>query len=193
MIATSAAGLGLSAYQMYQGNKQSKQAANALKEYKRNDLTNAYENNQISTVASDYAAERNDQMSADMVDASRNGGIRGIFGGIPKIQAFNNSANQEGMQYLDNQIQQRQQNISQDNVRIRDMREDRDYQNIEGMASQQQAGEQNKWSGALGSGKGIMSGWGGDEKNSGKTGFKAPSVFSTMSVPSSIGWKPKKY
>ena len=149
MIGTAGAGLLLSGYQAYKGNEQSKQARRDLKNYKRNDLTNAYENNQISTVASDYAKERNDQMSADMVDASRNGGIRAIFGGIPKIQAMTNSANQEGRQYLDGQIQQRQQNIAQDNVRIRDMREDRDYQNIAGMSSQQQAGEQNKWKGMM--------------------------------------------
>lgn len=156
MIATSAAGLGLSAYQMYQGNKQAKQGANRLNNYNRNDLTNAYENDQISTVASDYAAERNDQMSADMIESSRNGGIRGIFGGVPKVQAFNNSASQEGMQYLDNQIQNRRQNIAQDNVRIRDIREDRDYQNIAGMASQQQAGQQNKWAGMMGLAKSAM-------------------------------------
>jgi len=149
MIATSAAGLGLSAYQMYQGNQQSKQAANALKNYKRNDLTNAYENNQISTVASDYAAERNDQMSADMVDSSRNGGIRAIFGGIPKIQSINNSANQDTINSLNDQVLRRQDNISQDNIRIRGVKEDRDNQNIAGMSSQQQAGEQNKWSGMM--------------------------------------------
>lgn len=149
MVGTAAAGLGLSTYQMYQGNKQAKEASNNLKNYKRNDLTNAYENTQISTVASDYAKDRNDQTSADMVEASRNGGIRAIFGGIPKIQSFNNQANQEGMQNLDNQIQNRQQNIANDNIRIRDVREDRDYQNIGGMSSQQQAGEQNKWAGMM--------------------------------------------
>ena len=107
MIGTAAAGLALSGYQMYQGNKQSKEAANALKNYKRNDLTNPYENDQISTVGSDYMREQSGQMSADMVDSSRNGGIRAIFGGIPKIQAMTNSANQEGRQYLDGQVQQR--------------------------------------------------------------------------------------
>lgn len=149
MIGTAAAGLGLSAYQMYQGNQQSKSAQNRLDAYKRTPLTNAYQNDQISTVASDYAKERNDQMSADMVESSRNGGIRGIFGGISKVQAFNNSANQEGMQYLDGQIQNRQQNIAQDNVKIRGMQDDRDTQNIAGMSSQQQAGEQNKWKGMM--------------------------------------------
>ena len=149
MIATSGAGLLLSGYQMYQGNQQSKQAENALKNYKRNDLTNPYENDQISTIGSDYMREQSGQMSADMVDSSRNGGIRGVFGGVPKIQAMANSSNQEGRQYLDGQVQQREQNIAQDNVRIRDIREGRDQQNIAGMSSQQQAGEQNKWSGMM--------------------------------------------
>jgi len=149
MVGTALGGLALSGYQMHQGNKQAKQASNRLNNYNRNDLTNAYENDQISTVASDYAAERNDLMSADMVESSRNGGIRGIFGGVPKIQSFNNSANQEGMQYLDNQILDRRQNIAQDNIRIRDIREDRDYQNIAGMGSQLQAGQQNKWAGMM--------------------------------------------
>jgi hypothetical protein len=194
MIGTGLIGAGLSAYQMYQGNQQSKQASNRLNSYKRNDLANPYENDQISTIGSDYAKERNDQMSADMIDASRNGGIRAIFGGLPKIQAMNNSAGQEGRQYLDGQVQQRQQNIAQDNVRTRDIREDRDYQNIAGMSSQQQAGEQNKWSAMMGFGKSAMSGWGGEkEEGSSGNGFKDPSVFSTMSVPSSVGWKPKQW
>ena len=156
MIGTAASGALLSGYQMYQGNKQSKEGNNRLNNYQRNDLTNPYENDQISTIGSDYAKEQSGQMTADMVDASRNGGVRAIFGGIPKIQAMNNSANQEGRQYLDGQVQQRQQNIAQDNVRIRDIREDRDYQNIAGMSSQQQAGEQNKWSGMMGFAKSAM-------------------------------------
>jgi hypothetical protein len=157
-ITTMAIGAAAAGYQIYQGEQTKKKAQNALDAYKRQDLVNPFKDVQISTMGSDLMREENQRTSADLVDASRNGGIRGVMGGIPKIQAFTNDANREAQVYLDNQVQKRDYAIAGDQTALRDMKEMRDNNNINALSSQMMAGEQNMWSGIRGMGTSLSYG-----------------------------------
>ena len=151
-------GLGLAGYQLYQGEQQKKQAKADLNKYKRQDLKNPYENIQISTVGSDLLREESGRTTANLVDASRNLGIRGIMGNLPKIQALNNDQNKEAQKYLDDQDIKRQYAIAGDETNLRQMREQRDFTNISALGSQFNAGNIQMWDGIKGAGGALMYG-----------------------------------
>lgn len=150
-------GTGLGVYQAIQGSKDKKRAERALNDYERQSLDNAFENIQVSTVGSDLMREESGRTTSNLVDATRNAGLRGILGGIPKIQAGNNSANQEARKYLDDQVNQRQYAIAEDNVKIRGIKENRDNANIAALSSEVNAGKQDIWNGMIGAYKGVSS------------------------------------
>lgn len=150
-------GTGLGIFQAFQGSKDKKRAERELNDYERQTLTNAYDNIQISTVGSDLMTQESQRTTANVTDAARNSGLRGVLGGVPKIQAQNNSANQEARKYLDDQVNQRQYSKAEDEVRLRKMKEDRDIANIAALSSQVDAGKQDMWNGIIGGFKGVSS------------------------------------
>jgi hypothetical protein len=93
---TAIASTALAAYQTVDGISQQKKGQSNLDGYDRQSLGNAYEDTQISTMGTRYLAEESQRANATLIDATRNGGIRGVLGGIPQIVAANNSQNQEG-------------------------------------------------------------------------------------------------
>jgi hypothetical protein len=141
---------GLGLYQGIKGMADKKQGVKDLNSYDRQKLTNAYENRPISTMGSDYLAEQSQLASSNLVEASRNGGIRGVLGAIPGIQAENNRQAQIGANYIDDQVTRRYDNIAQDNVRIQNMTENRDNNNLADINSRIQSGNQDMWSGMMG-------------------------------------------
>ena len=142
-----AAGLGMSAYQAIDGKNRQKKAQRELNNYERQDLNNAYENIQISTMGSDLLREENARTSSNLVDATQMGGARTIIGGIPRIVGATNNINQEAAKLLNDQVQKREYAIAQDNARIEGITENRDIANIAGLSSQIDAGRQDMWSG----------------------------------------------
>lgn len=129
-------GLATSGYSIFKGAKQNREAKNALNNLETPELTNVYENLPISTLGSNLMREESSRTTASVVDASRNSGIRGVFGAIPKIQAQSNSQNQQAQLYLDNQINQRNQRIASDNQRIQQMNEARYNNELAGIGQQ---------------------------------------------------------
>lgn len=157
-ITTTAIGVGISGYMAYQGEQDKKKAQAELNSYERQDLNNAFENVKISTIGSDLLREESQRTSANLVEASRNAGIRGILGGIPKIQEFTNNINREGQKILDDQVLKREYAIAGDDVKLRGEKEDRDISNISALSSQVQKGEADMWNGIGGVSKGISYG-----------------------------------
>ncbi len=150
-------GLGISTFQAFQGAKDKENAQNQLNDYERQTLSNAYENIQVSTVGSDLMTQESQRTTANLTDATRNAGLRGVLGGIPKIQAQNNIANQEARKYLDDQVNQRQYSMAEDEIRLRNIKENRDNANIAALSSQVDAGKQDMWNGIIGGFKGVSS------------------------------------
>lgn len=156
-ITTSAIGLASSGFQAYQGMEQKRKAQKALQDYDRQDLnkSNPYENIAVSTVGSDLMREESQRNSANVVDAMRNGGSRGIAM-LPQVVANNTRANQESRSYLDDQINKRSYAIAGDQTQIRGMKEERENADIAGLGQQMQAGRQDMWSGIRGVGSSLM-------------------------------------
>jgi hypothetical protein len=142
-----ATSLGLSAYKSIDGAQRQKNAQRELNNYERQELNNAFEDVQISTMGSDLLREENARTSANLVDATQQGGARTIIGGIPRISATTNQINQEAAKMLDDQVLKREYAIAGDNARIEGITENRDNANISALSSQVEAGRQDMWSG----------------------------------------------
>jgi hypothetical protein len=161
-------GLALSAYQAIDGANRQKKAQRELNDYERQELNNAYENVQISTMGSDLLREENARTSANLVDASQLGGARTVIGAVPRVVAATNEINQNAAKMLDDQVRQREYAIAGDNARIEGITENRDIANIAGLSSQIDAGRQDMWNGissglssAAYMGRGLSGGSGG--------------------------------
>ncbi len=157
-ITTAVISAGMAGYQIYQGAEQKKKAKQALNNYERQELDNAFEDIQISTMGSDLMREENQRNMATAVDVMGQAGDRAIIGGIPKLVSTMNNANQEARAYLDNQVQKRDYAIAGDNQRIEGIQENRDTANINALGQQVQAGNQDMWSGKMGMGSSLAYG-----------------------------------
>lgn len=150
-ITSASISLGVAGYQAYQGYENKKKAQNAIDNYNRQDLdkSNPYENMQISTVGSDLMREENQRNTANIVDAMRNGGSRGIAM-LPGVVSANNQANEAGRAYLDDQMIKRNYAIAGDKTAIRGMKEERENADLAGLGQQLQTGRQDMFSGFRG-------------------------------------------
>lgn len=149
-ITSAAIGVAASGYQIYQGEQNKKKAKAAMNEYERADLENAFENMQISTVGSDFIRDEMLRGTASLVDTLQQGGTRMVTAGLPRVQSILTQSGNEARSYLDNQVRERGQLIAQDDVNIRNIKENRDMQNLQAISSQYQAGQQDSFSGVLG-------------------------------------------
>lgn len=143
-------GVASSAYQVAEASKQGKKAQRQLNDYERQELDNAYADIEISTLGSDLLREENARTSANMVDASQQGGARSIIGAIPKIAGATNQINQQAAKMIDDQSINRSFAIAGDNARIEGIIENRDMQNIGALGSQVNAARQDMMSGIMG-------------------------------------------
>ena len=172
-ITTAAIGVGVSGYMAYDSSQKKKKAQNEMNNYERQSLDNAFKNVQISTLGSDLMREENQRTTANLLDASKDAGVRGIMGAIPKIQAQNNDVNQEAKVALDNQVIKRDYAIAGDNQELRGIREQRDYSNLAAISSQINKADQDMWNGITGAISGLDSLGGAIEdqqlENKGKT------------------------
>ncbi|MBW8243047.1 hypothetical protein K1F50_09570 [Muricauda oceani] len=144
-------GLGLSALssglQLFKGNKQEKEAQEAIDNFEFQDLDNVYEDMPISTVGSDIIREEASRTTAGMVDAARSGGVRGVLSELPKIQQYSNDVNSQAAMDLDNQIRERNRLIAEDEKTIRAMNEQRQANELAGLGQKLATGQQNFLSG----------------------------------------------
>jgi hypothetical protein len=175
----------MSAYQAYDGAQRQKKAQRELNDYERQELNNAYENVQISTMGSDLLREENARTSANLVDASQLGGARTVIGAVPRVVAATNEINQNAAKMLDDQVRQREYAIAGDNARIEGITENRDIANIAGLSSQIDAGRQDMWNGiSSGLSSAAYMGRGLKEMKGTNTGegFKAPDIDTSKGI-----------
>lgn len=151
-------GAGMAAYQIGSGIKAKNDAYEEMNEYERQDLKNAFEDVQLSTLGADLLREQTGAQAAQLVDAAQAAGSRGVASSIPKIQTGLNQANQIAAQNLDAQNQRREYAIAGDETRIQGIKENRDVQNIAAISSQIQAADQNIQNGILGGMSALMYG-----------------------------------
>lgn len=146
-VTTAAIGVAAAGYQIYNAEQKKKAAQKELNSYERQELNNAFENVQVSTMGSDLLREENARTSASLINAAQLSGTRSIIGGIPKIVSSTNAINQEAAKLIDDQVVKREYAIAGDNARIEGITENRDIANISALSSQIDSANQDKWNG----------------------------------------------
>lgn len=86
-----------------EGKRMMREAQGKIAAFQWQELGNAYRDSQVSTLGSDYQMEMAGTTTANMVDASRRGGARGIAANLGRIQAFNTTMGQGIAANLDQQ------------------------------------------------------------------------------------------
>lgn len=143
------AGVGLlgSGYQAIKGAKDARDAKNALDNYQRQEFNNIAEGLQVSTLGADLQREEQARLASSQVDALQGMGARGVIGGLGRVEAGNQMVNRQIAADLDAQQKQIDQIRAQDEANIRSMQEQREMQDIAGLSSQYNAGNQMMWQG----------------------------------------------
>lgn len=171
-ITTASIGILGAGYQAYKGAKDAKDAKNALNNYQRQDFSNIAEGLQVSTLGADLQREEQARLSATQVDTLAGAGVRGVLGGLGRVEAGNQMTSRQIAADLDMQQKQIDQMRAQDEANIRSMQEQREMQDIAGLSSQYNAGNQMMWEGIGGIAQTGISGLGamgkGDVTNTNK-------------------------
>ena len=156
------AGVGLlgSGYQAIKGAKDARDAKNALDNYKRQEFNNIAEGLQVSTLGANLQREEQARLASSQTSAIQSAGVRGVIGGLGRVEAGNQMVNRQIAADLDTEQKQIDQIEAQDDATIRGMKEQREYSDIAGLSSQYNAGNQMMWNGIGGMAQGAMAGLG---------------------------------
>jgi hypothetical protein len=146
-IAMGGVGLLGSGFQALKGAKDARDAKNALENYKRQELSNVAEGLQVSTLGADLQREEQARLASSQIGALQGAGVRGLVGGLGRVEAGNQAVSREIAADLDMQQKQIDQMYAQDQAQIRGMQEQREVSDISGLSSQYNAGNQMMWDG----------------------------------------------
>lgn len=133
---TGGLGVGLSAYQAIKAGNDKKSAQRALNGLATPELVNAFKNQQVSTLGADLRKTEAGRNTASAIDAARSGGARTIIGSLGQIQDNNNKVNSEIGANLDEQQKAIDANKAQDDVNIRNTKEQRYNNDVSALSSQ---------------------------------------------------------
>jgi hypothetical protein len=160
--ATAMVGIGLlgSGYQAIKGAQDARDAKNALNNYERQELSNVTEGLQVSTLGADLQREESARLAATQVGALQGVGARGVVGGLGRVEAGTQQLNRQIGADLDAQQKQLDQLYAQEQANIRGMQEQREQQDISGLSSQYNAGNQMMFQGIGGIAQTGISGLG---------------------------------
>lgn len=134
--------------------KEERALAKQIANYKRQQLTNVADSLSVSTLGSDLAAQQSNIATATAIDALQKGGSRNLLGGISKVQEASNLAASNIQADLDERQKQIDQIRAEDEVRIRNTRENREISDLAGLGTALNAARQDRASGT----KDIFSG-----------------------------------
>lgn len=141
------AGMAIGAATAAKGAVDGAKTKKQLNNYKRQDLTNAFEDMPISTVGSDLMREESARNTNNLSNMVARGGARAITGNIGRISAANNRGSQQAAMQIDGQYMDRNRMIAQENSRIQDMYERREEGDLAGLGAKLQADRQTTWNG----------------------------------------------
>lgn len=131
-------------------------AQEAIDNYRRQTLQNAYSDVGVSRLGADLMREENARAMATSVDALRSGGIRGL-GMIGQVQQNTNRLNQGLAADLDRQQYGLNMARAQDTATMRAMQEQREMQDLAGLGRQLEAGRQDYHGGLQDVSQGLLS------------------------------------
>lgn len=149
-VAIGAVGVGMSAYQAYSGAKQAEEAKKALENLPVQELKNPYENLQVSTMGADLKQQEQQRLEAAQIEALQGAGVRGVVGGLGRVEAGSQAVAQQTGADLDAQRKAIDQAIASGDMTVQQMEEQRKNANIAALSSQISAGQQQQWAGLQG-------------------------------------------
>lgn len=196
MTAIAATGALASGIQAISGAKQRRDARQALENYQRQELSNVAEGLQVSTLGADLQREEQARLAASQVGALQGAGVRGLVGGLGRVEAGNQMVNREIGANLDAQQKQIDQMYAQDQANIRGMQEQREVGDISALSSQYNAGNAMMWQGIGGISQSGMSAISGgafgkgietEENKLGAAGFNPGNT----NIPNKINFQPQ--
>lgn len=142
--ALGAIGLAGGAAKFFEGRKMQREAQKKIDAFEWQDLENAYTNKQVSTLGSDLMREENSRAMATATGALREGGSRALIGGLGKVVSQSNTMNRQIAANLDEQQKALDLAAAADDVRIRDMVERRQADELAGYGEMLQQGRSMK-------------------------------------------------
>lgn len=146
-ITSAAISVGMAGMQIANAEKQKSDAEKAIKNFKRQELVNPYENIQISTLKSDQQTEANLVNASTSVEALRRGGTRAVLGGIPKVNENNILLQNMISADIDAKDKERQKLIANGEAEIRNIQEGRETRALAGLGQSLQTARQDSASG----------------------------------------------
>lgn len=139
------------------GAARAKRAKKALQNFKRQELSQT-EGLRVSTLGAELQTEAALQRQATSVDALQAGGVRGLVGGLGRVEAAQGQQQRQISADLDRQQMQIERMQFQEAQSLRQMQESRENFQIGALMSEQQAGQQAVTSGLTQIGSAAMSG-----------------------------------
>lgn len=116
-------------------NKRAKEAQKLLDNYQRQEITNPYENIQVSTLSADRQREDLARSIATNAQYAAMGGGRAIAGIAPQLVAQQNTQEAQILANLDEQEKQRQQLIARGNEMVQNMTDKRENNDLMGIGN----------------------------------------------------------
>lgn len=149
------AGAGIA--QAISSGKQVKRYQDIIDSYKRQNLTNSFENTQVSTLGADRSREDLARTAATLSASAAMGGSRSVVGFSSNVLQNQMDAEAKIAADLDMQQKQKQQLIAQGAMAIQQMTEQRQKDDLLGLGQGLAAAQQSKANGWNTFGQGMMS------------------------------------
>ena len=148
--------VGTAGYQIANAEKQKKDAKQAIRDFKSQDLVNPYEAITVDTTKSDQQTEANLSNFATATEALRESGSRGVFSGIPRLTEANQILQEAISADLSKQARENKILFAQGEENIRAIRENREALALQGLGQQLQTARQDSASGISNAVSGLL-------------------------------------
>ena len=148
-VATTMAIIGgaASAFQAVKGAQEANAAKDALNNLKLPEWQNPYANLQVSTLGADLQRQESQRTAASNIGALQGAGVRGLVGGVGRVQGEQQQLDQQIAADLDRQQKEIDQQKAQAQMQIQGVEEQRYRSDVAALSSQVNQGTQMMWTG----------------------------------------------
>ena len=136
-----------SAFQAVKGAQEASAAKDALNNLKLPEWQNPYENAQVSTLGADLQRQESQRTAASNIEALQGAGVRGLVGGVGRVQGEQQQLDQQIAADLDRQQKELDQQKAQAQMQIQGVQEQRYRGDVAALSSQVNQGNQMMWAG----------------------------------------------
>ena len=140
------------------GAARARRARKAIESFERQELKNEAADIRVSTLGAELQTEEAQRRFATSVDALQAGGVRGLVGGLGRVEEAAGQVQRRISADLDRQQAAIEQMQLREDQQIRMMREERESQQLGALFSERQAGQQMVASGLSQIGSAAMTG-----------------------------------